>query len=502
MEEIQIDKIMREVEKIETELSVLEGEIESLYKNQFQSQELSSNAIGTGAGLVGFGLLAEEVSVFVPVLGLAAIAGGLFFNHIAKKKQREKIKGLILEKQIYVQDKIKHYLTIQREINNEFVPLMESIISKLSGSKIPAAHSDRHKGNFNNLKEAVKVYYKSLKLDAQFNSLIESFKEHVEYLKRQDIVHNYNIGVLSNNPIIEKYKENFAKFYKKNTALIFDKFYHWSEINDNFADKNNDALLPEGARFFLSDKNIVYSDSRFKKLLSELKKKYGRKPFETKIFFGHKLLSIIITILFTEITAFNINYLYNGYALHNIDLWLKYAGIIGAIIGIIFPVFKGKDKTDIGYLIKSDYKSIEEKDKINYKHIFAAGLILFALIDITCLLLILYFPAISGFALGAWHIITWPILLVWHMIYWITLLIWHIIYWISMLVWHIILFFWHTAIWLIKGIWFITKWVYSGLGGPLSIWKIIHIILAGVYSIIALIFLIILLAIFGIFKKI
>ena len=50
--------------------------------------------------------------------------------------------------------------------------------------------------------------------------------------------------------------------------------------------------------------------------------------------------------------------------------------------------------------------------------------------------------------------------------------------------------------------WFITKYIFNGLGGPLSIWKIIHIILAGIYSIVLLYFLILMiLAIISLFRE-
>ena len=60
-DEVELNKISSEIEKIEAELSVFEKEIESLRQNQAESQEITNNTLRAGAGLIGYGLLAEEV---------------------------------------------------------------------------------------------------------------------------------------------------------------------------------------------------------------------------------------------------------------------------------------------------------------------------------------------------------------------------------------------------------------------------------------------------------
>ena len=466
-DEVELNKISSEIEKIEAELSVFEKEIESLRQNQAKSQEITNNTLTTGAGLIGYGLLAEEVSFLIPGLGFLAVATGFFYHIISKKRQKEKIKGLILEKIELLKNKISHYLTIRNRINNEHVPYLESIISKFSKDKLPVQAEQRHESIYQILNSFAKYYYKSLKLDANFNALIESFNEHLDFLHRNESYHNYNMGVLSNQPIIKSYEENFVRHYKNNISIIYDKFYAWADSDLRLQDKNEKSLPTEGARFFLSDKNIIDSDSRFKKLISKLRGKYGYTQFGPKLFFGHRLFSLIAMVLFAVIGAYDINYLYNAYQLNNVGTWLKYGAAIGAVVGLFFPIFKGVDKTRIGFIIKDDINSISIKG-VNPKTLFNIFLALFFVAEILGLLLILDFPQMVWLGTGAWHIITWPVLLVWH-----------IIFWIAMLIWHIILWFIHVGV-----------WIFNGLGGPLSIWKIIYIILAGIYSIFALIFLI------------
>ena len=494
-DEVELNKISSEIEKIEAELSVFEKEIESLRQNQAESQEITNNTLRAGAGLIGYGLLAEEVSFLIPGLGLLAVATGFFYHLISKKRQKEKIKGLILEKIELLKNKISHYLTIRNRINNEYVPYLELIISHFSKVKLPVQAKQRHESICQNLNSPVKCYYKSLKLDANFNALIESFNEHLDFLHRNESYHNYNMSVLSNQPIIKSYEENFVRHYKNNISIIYDKFYAWADSDLSLQDKNEKSLPTEGARFFLSDKNIIDSDSRFKKLISKLRGKYGHAQFRPKLFFGHRLLSLIAMVLFAVIGAYDINYLYNAHRLNNVGTWLKYGAAIGVAVGLLFPIFKGVDKTRIGFIIKDDINSIKKKKGVKPKTLFNIFLALFFVAEILGLLLIFDFSQMVWLGVGAWYIITWPVLLVWHIIFWIAMLIWHII----LLIWHIILWFINVGVWIAVGFWHITKWIFNGLGGQLSIWKIIHIILAGIYSIFALIFLIFLIGIISAF---
>lgn len=222
---------------------------------------------------------------------------------------------------------------------------------------------------------------------------------------------------------------------------IYDEIYDFSDVDKLINDATSIVYynngICEGVLYCFSNKEIIKGNRKWRDALNKFKIIYSKEAFKTHSFFKQ-------TNADKKRTQYNNVYL--------------------------------KDIPNIDSIYKQNVK--RKKERIFISLGIATAVVL------ASLLIIFYSPEMTWLADKTWHIIAIPIILVWHIIFWITMLIWHIISFFL----HIILWFVHAIEWLAIGFWNITKWIFSGLGGPLSIWKIIHIILAGIYSIFALIF--------------